>query len=198
MINGWKIYKEEIAYNGFFKLLKYKLSHKLFNGGWMPGIERELFERGEAAAVLPFDPTINKVLLVEQFRIGALNEETPWLIELIAGVIEPGEQAKSVVCREALEEAGIHIENPTPICSYLSSPGASTEKLHVFYAEADLSEAQGIHGLAEEGEDIRVCLYSPDVLFEQIDNDKINNAMTLIGLQWFRRYYENNYAKNLK
>ncbi len=186
----WQIQNQELVYDGYFKMFKFRLDHALFSGGSLFNLERELLERGKAAAVLPYDPAINQILLVEQFRIGAIKEATPWQIELIAGIIEPGEKPVEVVCREAKEEAGITVKNPKKICSYLSSPGASTEKLYVYYAETDLKSAGGIHGLTEEGEDIRVCLYKPEELFAKLDEDKINNAMTLIALQWFRRYYE--------
>ncbi len=156
----------------------------------MDPIEREIFERGHASAVLPYDPATDRLLLIEQFRAGALHEKNPWLTELIAGIIEPGETPESVVIREAEEEAGIQLTRTRFIQEYLVSPGGTTEKIHLFYGEADLSEAGGHHGLLHEGEDIRVLLVSPGELFRMIDSGKISNAMTLIAAWWFRHHYQ--------
>ncbi len=186
----WKVLEKEICFQGFFKIVKYKITHSLFAGGWMPPIEREIFERGFAAAVLPYDPKTDQVLLVEQFRIGALQEKTPWLSELIAGIVDDGEDPDEVVSREALEEAGITIGKPELIQEYLVSPGGTTEKIHLYYAETDLSDAGGFHGLAHEGEDIRVELVNPKILFKRLDDREISNAMTIIGVQWFRHHYD--------
>ncbi len=189
MKKDWKINNTQTGYNGFFKIIRYQISHTLFAGGWNSGIEREVFERGSAAALLPYDPEIKRILLVEQFRVGAIHEKDPWLTELIAGIIETDELPEEVVCREAMEEAGIAIRKPEFIMKYLTSPGGSTEKTHLYYAQADLSGASGNYGLADEGEDIRVCLFSPEQLFSMLDNGEIVNAMTIIALQWFRQQY---------
>lgn len=189
MSQEFKILEQKICFEGFFKIIKYRITHTLFEGGWIAPIEREIFERGSAAAVLPYDPQTGQVLLVEQFRAGAIHEENAWLTELIAGIIETGEQPLDVIEREAVEEAGIHLRDPKFICEYLSSPGGSTEKIFLYYAEADLSQAGGHHGLAHEGEDIRIKLYTPDELFDLLDNGQIGNAMTLIAAYWFRENY---------
>ncbi|MCB1756413.1 MAG: NUDIX domain-containing protein [Gammaproteobacteria bacterium] len=185
----FKILEQTLCFDGFFKIIKYRISHTLFAGGWMAPIEREIFERGSAAAVLPYDPDTDQVLLIEQFRAGAIHERHAWLTELIAGIIETGEQPLEVIQREAVEEAGIHLRNPRFIQRYLASPGGSTEAIHLYYAEADLSEAGGFHGLAHEGEDIRVRLYQPQALFDMLENGEISNAMTLIAVYWFREQY---------
>lgn len=157
----------------------------------MAPVTRELFERGSAVGVLPYDPVTDQILLVEQFRIGALHEQTPWLLELIAGIIEPGESLEAVARREAEEEAGIVLGRVRPMQSYLSSPGGSSEKIHLFLAEADLAQAGGHHGLHDEGEDIRVVLMSPEALFARLDAGELNNAMTVIAAAWFRERYRN-------
>lgn len=186
----YEILDKETCFQGFFRIVKYRISHSLFAGGMIAPIEREIFERGSASAVLPYDSSTDRVLLVEQFRIGALEEKTPWLSELIAGMLEEGEHPKDVIVREALEEAGINLAEPTLIQEYLVSPGGTTEKIYLYYAEADLSTAGGLHGLAHEGEDIRVELVRPDELFKRLDEGLISNAMTIIGVQWFRHHYK--------
>jgi ADP-ribose pyrophosphatase len=189
MPGSWKIIASELAYKGYFKLVKYTLAHELFRGGEGKPIVREIFERGSAAAVLPYDPVRDEVLLVEQFRPGAIyGDGEPWLTELIAGIIEDGEAPEEVVRREAVEEAGIELQEVIPVTHYFVSPGGSTEEMHIFCARADLSGAGGIYGLADEGEDIRVEVLKSDDALALLDSGKLNNAMTIIGLQWFRQH----------
>jgi len=179
-----EILKKSPCYEGFFTLSKFKVRHQLFNGGWGNAIERELFERGEAAAVLLYDPKLDVVVLTEQFRVGALNEPSPWIYELVAGMIEEGETPEDVAIRETQEESGASIQELTPICQYLVSPGGTDEKIHVFMALLDSSQVSGIHGLASEGEDIRVHKVSSQDAFDAVKCGKINNAATIIALQW--------------
>lgn len=186
MKKAWKILEHTTPYDGYFKMEKYRVSHTHFQGGWGAPITREVFERGHAAAVLPYDPELDQVALVEQFRIGALEAKGgPWLTEVIAGIIEPGENAEDVIQREAMEEANLQLLEVLPIVEYLVSPGGATERISLFCARADLSKAGGIHGLGEEGEDIRVHGVSSDQALEWLHTGKINNAMTIIALQWF-------------
>ena len=148
---------------------------------------RELLDLGHAAAVLPYDPVRDEVVLIEQFRIGAINDPGgPWLVEIIAGVYEEGESTEEVIKREAVEEAGCKITDLTPIHRYYSTPGGSTEMIDVYLARTDTRGLGGIHGLAEEEEDIRVCVVSSDTAFEWLDQGRIDSSMPIIALQWFR------------
>jgi len=175
----------EPLYQGFFKCNKYTLKHKLFSGEWSAPIQREFFERGKAAGLLAYDVAKDKVILVEQFRFGAMQSEgSPWLFELIAGIIEEGEDAQEVVKREAFEEAGLVIEKCQFMMSYLVSPGGTTETLDLFIANVDSTDVEGVFGLAEESEDIRVHVVSRAEAYEWVKTGKINNAATIIGLQW--------------
>ena len=189
-----QILKKEPLYQGFFKCNKYTLRHKLFSGDWIE-IQREFFERGHAAALLPYDVKNDRVVLLEQFRFGAMaSTQSPWLFELVAGMIEEGEIAEEVVKREALEEAGLTIKSCQFILSYLASPGGTTEQIDLFIAEVDSSFASGIHGLADEGEDIRVHVLPRETAYQWVVEGKINNAATIIALQWL----ELNREKELK
>ena len=180
-----KIIDKSSGYNGFFKVNIYRLQHKLFAGGWNEPIVRELFERGHAAALLPYDPVRDQIVLVEQFRIGAIETSTtPWLLELVAGIIDEGETAEAVVRREAVEEAGIEVGRCEHAISYLVSPGGSTERIEVYVGEVDASQAEGIHGLAEEGEDIRVHVVSREQAYAWLKEGRIDNAASVIALQW--------------
>jgi len=181
------IISKSTKYDGYFKMDHYQLRFHCFAGHWSPTLNRELFERGMAAAILPYDPKRKKVILVEQFRIGALQDETsPWLIELIAGVVESNELPSDVVQREAMEEANIRLEHVKPICEYWSSPGGSSEKIYLFYTEVDAAQVEGVHGLQEEGEDIRVWGVDVDEAFAAVASGDINNAPAIIALQWLQ------------
>ncbi|MGL5947966.1 MAG: ADP-ribose diphosphatase [Aeromonas sp.] len=180
-----RLLEKEVGYSGFFKLNRYRLQHKLFAGGWSAPIVRELMERGHAAALLAYDPKRDEVVLVEQFRIGAMATcQSPWLIELIAGIMEPDESAETVVRREAVEEAGIEIKRCEHALSYMVSPGGSTERIEVFIGEVDASTAHGLHGLVDEGEDIRVCVVSRAHAMAWLKEGRIDNAASVIALQW--------------
>lgn len=183
--NDVEILACEPLYKGFFKCNKYTLKHKLFSGEWSAPLQREFFERGKAAALLAYDKQQDKVILVEQFRFGAMaGEQSPWLLELIAGMIDEGEEAEQVVKREAFEEAGLVVGKCQFMLSYLVSPGGTTETLDLFVADVDSTNVEGVFGLAEEGEDIRVHAVPRELAFEWVKTGKINNAATIIGLQW--------------
>lgn len=190
MAEQWEILRRDTAYQGYFRVDRYRLRHRRFDGGWTPVIDREVFERGHAAAVLPWDPASDRILLIEQFRIGAIEAPGgPWLLELVAGIIEPGESPEAVARREANEEAGIALDTLLPICEYLVSPGGTSERTSLFLGRADLSAAGGIHGLAAEQEDIRVHVVSAAEAIALVDDGRANNAATLIALNWFARHH---------
>lgn len=181
-----KIAAIEPLYEGFFTMVRYDFSHKKYDGSWTGNISREIFERGHAVAVLPYDPVRQEFVLIEQIRIGALpTTNSPWLIEIIAGIIDEGESQESVCHREAQEEAGIALTHLTKALSYLASPGGTTERLHVYVACTDAANAFGVHGLEYESEDILVHRVAEDTAREWLESGKIDNAASIIALQWF-------------
>lgn len=182
--NDLKVHGHETCYDGFFKMSKVTLQHKLFNGQWGPIISRELFQRGDAAAVLLFDPERDVIVLTEQFRVGALKEASPWQYEIVAGMIEPGETPESVAIRETEEESGATITDLTPVCRYLSSSGGCDEVLHVFMAHVDSRSIEGVHGVEDESENIRICKVKSEDAFAAVNSGTISNAATIIALQW--------------
>ena len=180
-----QIVAEETGYKGFFRLLKVRLRHRLFGGGWGPTLTRELFDRGHAAAVLPYDPVRDEVVLVEQFRVGAIHHDaSPWLLEIVAGIVEPGESEEDVVRREAQEEAGLTLGRLTRALGYFSSPGGCSERITVFVGEVDASRAASHAGLADEGEDIRVHRLPREQAMQWLADGRIDNAASVIALQW--------------
>lgn len=175
----------DVLYNGFFTLEQFQFRHKRFDGGWSRSIKRELYVRESATCVLPYDPQTQQVLLIEQVRAGALLEDgTPWLIELVAGINDKGESPETIAYREAEEEAGISLEGLHLITEYLPSPGGSTEKVYLYCAKACLASAGGVFGLQEEDEDIRVHLLSLEDAYALVENGVISNAPAIIALQW--------------
>ena len=189
--NDVEIIARETLYSGFFSMELYRFRHRLFNGEMSGEIKREIFERGHAAVLLPFDPVRDEVVLVEQIRIAAYDtSESPWLLEMVAGMIEAGETVEDVARREALEEAGLEVGRTKPILSYLASPGGTSERLSILVGEVDASTAKGIHGLAEENEDIRVHVVSREQAYQWVEEGKIDNAASVIALQWLQLHYQ--------
>ena len=183
----WSVVDRKLRYSGFFKLTEVRLKHDLFDGGESPVLTRELLFRHHAAAVLPYDPVRDELVLIEQFRIGAGEDPSgPWLIEIIAGLRETDETAEDLVYREAMEEAGCRISDLIPVHRYYSSPGSSSEQIEIYFARTDTTGVGGIHGIDEEGEDIRVHVVNSDTAFEWLDQGRIDSAVPIIALQWFR------------
>jgi len=182
-----EIKDETVVYDGFFKMRETRVRHRMFSGEWSNEFSREIFHRGEACAAVLYDPTHDLIGLVEQFRIGAMASEFgPWCLEVVAGMVEEGESPEQVMRRELMEEAGINEAKLIPITNYYSTPGGCSEKIHVFCALCDLSNAGGIYGLDEENEDIFLHIYPSDDVFAVMLESRMNNAATLIGLQWLQ------------
>ncbi|WP_171964801.1 ADP-ribose diphosphatase [Cronobacter sakazakii] len=189
--NDVEIIAREKLYRGFFSLDLYRFRHRLFNGEMSGEVRREIFERGHAAVLLPFDPVRDEVVLIEQIRIAAFDtSDTPWLLELVAGMIEPGETVEEVARREAMEEAGLSVGRVKKFMSYLASPGGTSERLSLMVGEVDATTAQGIHGLADENEDIRVHVVSREQAYQWVEEGRIDNAASVIALQWLQLHYQ--------
>ncbi|EHN8796888.1 ADP-ribose diphosphatase [Enterobacter hormaechei] len=189
--NDVEIIARETLYSGFFSMELYRFRHRLFNGEMSGEIKREIFERGHAAVLLPYDPVRDEVVLVEQVRIAAYDtSETPWLLEMVAGMIEEGESVEDVARREALEEAGLVVGRTKPVLSYLASPGGTTERSSIMVGEVDATTAEGIHGLADENEDIRVHVVSRELAYQWVEEGEIDNAASVIALQWLQLHYQ--------
>lgn len=148
-------------------------------------ISREVFVRHDAVCMLPYDPQRDEVVLIEQFRVGVLGKTgNPWLIELVAGLIDKDEQPEQVAHREAQEEAGLDISALWPMTKYFPSPGGSTEFVHLFLGRCDSRGVGGLHGLVEEGEDIRVSVWAFEDALQAVRDGRISNAASIIALQW--------------
>jgi ADP-ribose pyrophosphatase len=194
-----EIVEKSTAFKGFFQLDQVLLKHRLFEGGWSEKMSREIFERGHAVAVLPYDPILDRVVFIEQFRPGAYaalsyewsdKNSSPWLLECVAGIIEKGEMPVEVAKREMIEETGLEVSDLIKIFHYLVSPGGSSESVFLYCGKVDSKQASGIFGMTGEHENIRVFSTSTEEAFELLDQGKITNGMTIIGLQWLKFNFE--------
>jgi ADP-ribose diphosphatase len=185
-----EIVERSIEFDGFFRLSRYRLRHALFGGGRSAAIVREVLERGPCAAVLLYDPQRDAVVLVEQFRLPAhLAGYAAWQLEVVAGILEPGEEPAALVRRETREEADLDIlGEPLPIQRFMPSTGSSTESVSLFCARVDSRGAGGVHGLPDEGEDIKVVVLPYEQAIEKLDRGEIENSYTIVALHWLARH----------
>lgn len=181
-----EILEQTTVFQGYFRVDAYELRHGLFEGGWSGVMRREVFERGHAVAVLPYDPDLGVFVMCQQFRVGAYAAGMePWQLEIVAGIIEEGETPEEVGFREAEEEAGRTISELWPIQRYLATPGGSSESIYLYLGRVSAEGAGGILGLPGEHEHIRVSVMSEAELRALMDAGKLTNAATLLAAQWF-------------
>ena len=186
-----ELVEHEVAFQGYFRIGRYRFRHGLYQGGQSGIIQREVFERGTAAAVLPYDPRRDEVVLIRQFRAGAyVAGRHPWMWETVAGIIEPSESPESLVRREAVEEAGIELREVIPVHDVMLTPGACSEGCAIFVGHVDSVTAGGVHGLESEGENILVKAVSFAEARTMLEHGEIANAVTVIALQWLALHRE--------
>jgi len=184
-VKSFEVVEETPVYQGFFNMFRLKLRHTLFRGGWSGELTRELFHRGTCVAVIPYDPVNDTVVLIEQFRVGALKYKSdPWLLEIVAGAVEEGESPQDVAHREAREEAGCALKELVRIGEFFTTPGGSSEKITLFCGIVDTDGLGGNHGLEEEDEDIRVEVVGFDQAWAYWENGTIDSAIPIVALQW--------------
>lgn len=172
-------------FQGYFAVDRWRVRHRTFAGGWTGDIVREVFERGHAVVVILYDPERDSIALIEQFRVGALAAgQYPWLIECVAGIIDPGETPEQVAIREAHEEAGAKPDHIEHIGKFIITPGGSSETVELFVAQVDCSRIEGLHGLAHEGEDIRVFTLPVTEAYGMVKDGSIANSMAVVAIQW--------------
>ncbi len=182
-----EIVDERYLYEGFLKLKQYQLRHRLYSGKWSSILTREVLERRPVAAALPYDPVLDKVILIEQFRTGALYNANPWLLEIVAGISEEEDlNQDALIKREIQEESGLIAQSLHKIYEYWVSPGATNEYLTLYCAKVDAKNAGGIHGLQDHGEDIFVYSVSSQEAFSLLAEGEIKNSITIMALQWLQ------------
>ena len=180
-----RLLEEQTVWSGHFSMRRLTLQHRRFGGDWSAPMAREIFERGDAVGVLPYDPVTDTLVMIEQFRPGAIRDQySPWMLELIAGVVEEGESDNEVVHREAMEEAACELAELLPIATVFPSAGACTEQVRLFCGRVNKAAIGSVHGLQEEGEDILVHSIPRVEALQMVQDDRIPNGHTLIALQW--------------
>jgi ADP-ribose pyrophosphatase len=186
MKKGVEILNKDVVYNGFFRMEKQRLKHELFAGGWSNEMTRELFVRGNCVAVVLYDLERDNVVLIEQFRVGAVENpiNTPWLIEIVAGITEDGESDDEVARRETREEAGCELLDLMLINKFYLSPGGSSEQITLFCGIVDSENVGGIHGVTDEHEDILVRVVPFKEAYQMVFSNKIDSAIPIVALQW--------------
>lgn len=183
---GIEIESIESIYEGFLHLVRYQLRFKKFAGDWSELVSRECIKKQSAVGVLLHDPDLDSLVLIEQVRVGALaDKKSPWLLELVAGLVEDGEALEAVAQREVYEETGLKVNRFEKMVNYWVSPGCSNEHFTLFYAQVDASQAGGVFGLVDEHEDINVHVVPVAQAKEWLAQGEVNNASLLIALQWF-------------
>ena len=193
MARDARVLDKNSPFKGYFRIDRYRLTHRLFAGGWCAPITREVFERGHAVGVLLYDPYRDVLVLIEQFRIGAyatrpsrrFRYPSPWLIEVVAGIVETDESPENVARRESLEETGCEILDLVHICDYLATPGGSTETVCLYCGRVRAPRHGSLHGIAAENEDIRVHVVPSTRAIRWLDSGRACNSMIIIALQWF-------------
>ncbi len=174
-------------YRGFFDYDRLRLSHRRFAGGWSGPFERLLLRVPNAVAVLPYDPIRDAVVLIEQFRQGALDHpEGPWLLEAVAGLKEDGESDAAAARREVEEETGLAFKALVEAGVYLPSSGSTTERTACYCAWVETPPAGGVHGLASEGEDIKTHIVATNEAFALVDEGLIAAANAVVTLRWLQ------------
>lgn len=179
------IQSREVIGRGWGKLERFTFRHRRYDGTWSELVTRDMYTIGEVAMVIPYDPALDAVLLIEQFRTcGLIYGEATWLVEAVAGIVDPGETPPEVARREAMEEAGCEIGEPVHITTAYSSPGGYGERTHIYAARADLSAVGGFHGLAHEHEDIRAVVVPLAEALAATRDGRIKDAKTFLMIQW--------------
>lgn len=190
------IEQKRYIFEDVFKVEEAHLRHEKFNGEMSDVVRRISLERGDSVAVIIFNLTTDKIILVSQFRYPSHKSGHGWLTEVIAGIIDPGERPEEAAKREVQEETGLSISKLEHISTFFPSPGGSSERIHLFYSEVSGENAKykGTGGLVSEGEDIKAVELTLEDALSKVKSGEIMDAKTIIGIYWL----ENRLLKNEK
>ncbi len=185
MAKVYEIVSQETVSDGFFRMSRYRLRHSSFHGGWCPAIVRERIESIAAVSVLLYDPRLDRVVLVEQFRVGLMgNADPPWSLETVSGFCDTThETPEQVARREVIEETGCALKALTHIGEFFVSPGMSVERINLYCGWVDAGDAGGVHGLAHEGEEMRVLTMARSDALGELYR-RLNSTSVIMAVQW--------------
>ena len=186
------IESREFLFRGFIQVEKVSFRHRLFNQpDYSPVIQRELIHRPEAAGVLLYNDQQQRFALIEQFRVGALNDtDSAWQLEIIAGVLDGNEAPEDCIRRESLEESGCEVQQLQHLFSFYPSAGACSEFFHLYAAEVELPKMGGIFGMPDEGENIQLHLFDYSEVGTLLRNGRLRNAPVIMALQWLVQHLQ--------
>ena len=188
-----EIKRKERVLDKFFKVDEITVSHELFAGGMSKDMDVLVFERGDAVAALLYDPERRKVITVNQFRLPTYEkgDGSGWLVEAVAGMIprdkegNPAEERVECLKREVREETGYRLTSVIPICTFFSSPGGTSERIHLYFAEVRQT-ARIASGGGERDEDIDVVEYDVDDFFRRLADQQFEDPKLIIAGFWFK------------
>ena len=188
--NDVEIQSREYAFKGFVQVEKVSLRHRLFNQTeYTSAIQRELIRRKEAAGVLIYNDQQQKFALIEQFRVGAIDDDvSPWQLEIIAGVLDGDESPESCIRRESIEESGCELNQIKHLFSFYPSAGACDEIFHLYVAQAALPAEGGVFGMPDEGENIQLHIIDYSDLSLLLKSNRLKNAPVIMALQWLQQH----------
>jgi len=182
-----EIHSRRRVFDGFFKIEEAELAYERFDGSMTPPLKRLVFERGDSVAALVYHREEDRLLFLRQFRYPTYEKGPGWVTEVVAGMQEHGEPAEDALKREILEEIGYEVSHLEPIATFYVSPGGSSERIVLYYAEVTAAgKVAAGGGLIEENEDIVTVSYSPAELAQAVATGQIQDAKTLIGILWFQ------------
>lgn len=182
-----EVQQKKRVFDDFFKIDEALVRFEQFNGQMSPPVRRLNFERGDAAAVLVFNKEAQKIILINQFRYPTYEKNGGWLMEIVAGMLDKNETPGECIRREVMEEIGYQVERLVPISTFFTTPGGSSERIFLYYAEVIDSDRVSRGGGAEkEHEDIQIVDLSLPDLWKALDSGEIMDAKTLIALLWFK------------
>jgi len=186
-----EIKSAESVHEGHYNVVKLRMRHKCFDGGWSDWLDREQLLRQDAACAILWDPKQDKVVLVEQIRIGLINRRhqiSPWMIEVVAGLVDSGEKPEEAIIRETKEEAGYEIQTLLPIGVFFNTPGGFNEKSFVYCGIISL-ESDNLEPEPDKDEDIKVHIFDWTD-FQRFQNTVVTSASTLIAIQWLTQHHD--------
>lgn len=197
----YEIHDKKTLYKGFFGMDMYTLSYEGYDGTTIGPMSREIFERGDAAALVPYDPVRDEVVFIEQFRPGAVRDgQNPWLTEVVAGIVDKNELGNTLntVLRETTEETGMICEKARFATRFFTSPGGCTELIDLYVGKVDSSKATGVHGLLSENENIRVFAVKFDEAMRMLESGRLCNAIVIVGVQYLALHHDEIRAEFLR
>jgi len=185
MARAVEIQREGRVFRGFVSIDEAVLRHERFAGGWTRPLTRIKVERGDSAAAIVTNVETGRVILVEQFRYPTLAGAGGWIVETVAGVVGPGETPEAAIRREVREEIGYDPRSLEHIATFYASPGAATERIFLYWAQAT-EVARGGRIEDDDDEDIALREYTPEALWAALDGGELVDGKTILAAMWLR------------